>query len=748
MKYLLDLEDRQMTFKYKNKDRVYFRMLTMIIAVIEIFIITVSGTLFFNMRNNMLKQLYEIHIEDLKKSTSDIQATISMIKSTSIQIRYDQYINLLCSYNEPDATKFVPALEQMTNYRRAVSTIDSIYVYNAQRFYISDETAPNLIQTKRDFIDKSIVDIIDDHRSYDTHIPIPRKIADLKTGEETVGYSFLFYDKVAVGPNSIVIVNLSNQWLQRVTDQMKQLGSTKNLITDESGRVIISDGDEEPLSILSDKYIRDIASNSSKSGYLIAKVNGEKSLITYTKMPTLEWNLISVTPYNVASKSISGVLVKVLMLCGFIFLVGIAAAIFLSRKLYDPVEDLLEKLSEYEVQQMDILDENKRKFLSNFIYHSKELQETFIKKGFDEYNIGLSVTLPYVLILLRIDRKDVSSENTKDFNLIKFAVSNITKEILQRRYSTEFIHVSEDELLFIINGDIDNGNYKDIIEKDIEEIQELIYNYFKAILSICISNKIVPYKNLQKSFEYLREGARNGFFHESGSVITYEEVENRSKVKYSYPEHKGKDIVSALTTGKIEKAKDLYMEVITELEKCNYSTFEIYSTFLFWEVSQGIKNIKLTESNNWVEKLEAFTTEMASVENLNTFNEVVFQIFEGIAESYKTVGSSKYENIAKNVIDIIDGRYGDINLSVESVADDIGFTASYITKIFKQYTGKTVIEYINEKRIESAKALLTQTTDSVAVIAEKCGFANITYFHRAFKKVVGITPSVYRNTYK
>lgn len=737
-----------MRFKHKNKDRVYLRMLAMLVAAIEIFIITVSGTLFYNMRNNMLKQLYEIHIEDLKKSTNDIQATINMIKSTSIQVRYDQYINLLCSYKEPDATQFVPALEQMTNYRRAVSSIDSIYVYNSQRFYISDETAPNLIQTKSEFIDKSIVEIIDKHKSYDTHTPIPRKITDLKTGEEKVGYSFLFYDKVPVGPNSMVIINLSSEWLKRVTEQMKQLGSTKNLITDEKGRVIASDGNEVFLSELKDNYIKDVAASSSKSGYLITKVDGKKSLITYTMMPTLKWNLISVTPYNVASKSISGVLVKVLVLCGIIVLIGIAVAIYLSRKFYDPVQNLLEKLSEYEIQQVDILNENKRKFLSNFIYHSKELQEPFIKKGFDEYNIGLSITLPYVLILTKIDKGNILSDNTKDLNLIKFAVSNITKEILQRSCSTEFIYISEEELLFIVNGDIDYDNYRGIIEKDIEEIQRFIYNYFKATISISISNKISSYKNLQKSFESLKEGAKNGFFHGEGSVITYEEVEIRAKVKYSYPEHKGKDIVSALTTGKLEKAKDLYMEVITELEKCSYATFEIYSTFLFWEVSQGIRNVKFSENNSWVEKLEVFTTGMSVAESLNTFNEVVFQIFEGIAENYKNIASTKYENIAKNIMEIIDSRYSDINLSVEAVADNVGFTASYITKIFKQYTGKTVIEYINEKRIESAKALLTQTTDSVAVISEKCGFANITYFHRAFKKVVGITPSVYRNTYK
>ena len=737
-----------MTFKHKNKDRVYFRMLAMLVAAIEIFIITVSATLFYNMRNNMLKQLYEIHIEDLKKSTSDIQSTINMIKSTSIQIRYDQYINLLCSYNEPDAIQFVPALQQMTNYRRAVSYIDSIYVYNAQRFYISDETAPNLIQTKRDFIDKSIVDIIDKHRSYDTHTPIPRKITDLKTGEETVGYSFLLYDKVSVGPNSIIIVNLSDQWLRRVTSQMKQLGSTKNLITDETGKVIISDGNETFLSVLEDKYIKDVSANSNNNGYIITKVDGKKSLITYTKIPTLKWNLISVTPYNVASKSISGVLVKVLLLCGLIVVIGIAVSIYLSKKFYDPVENLLEKLSEYEIQQTDILNENKRKFLSNFINHSKELQETFIKKGFDEYNINLSLTLPYLLILVKVDKKDTLPENTKDYNLTRFAVSNIAKEILQHRYSTEFIYISEDELLFIVNGDIDYDNYVDIIEKDLQDIQKYIYNYFNLTISISVSNKIVLYKNLQKSFEGLKEGAKNKFFHSNGSIITYEEVESRSKVSYSYPEHKGKDIVSALTTGKIDKAKELYMEVIGELEKCNYATFEIYSTFLFWEVSQGIKNIKTSESNNWVEKLEAFTTEMTSVENLKTFNEVVFQIFEGIAESYKSHGSSKYENIAKNIMEIIDSKYSDINLSVEAVADEIGFTASYITKIFKQYTGKTVIEYINEKRIDNAKRLLTQTSESVAVIAEKSGFANITYFHRAFKKVVGVTPSVYRNTYK
>lgn len=732
-----------MVLRLRIRDKVYLRMLVMLIAVIEITVLSVSGISFFNIRKNMLNQLYEIYVEDIKKSIKDTESTVDKIKSTSIQLRYDYYIKMLSSYREPDATQFIPALQQMTNYRRAVNDIDSIYVYNSKTIYISDESAPNSIQPLEGFTDKSIIPIIKNYWQFDTLKPIPRKVANLGSGKEMDGFSFLLYDKVPLGPKSIVIINLKNDWLKRIMQQMKQLGSTKDLILDEYGRVIAGDGNDEYLSSLGDSYVKEITAKPETSGYIIKTVNGERSLITYTKMPSLKWSFISVIPYSVVSKSISGVLVKVLLLCAAILFLGIGAAFLLSRKFYDPVEGLLNKLSEYESQKSDIFDENRQRFLTNFIRNSRQLAEPFIKKGFEEYNINLSLTDPYILFSMRVDRGPVYYEDTNDTGIIKFALVNVAKEVIQPKCSVEAVDITEDAILFVVNGQTDYGSDKQLLANEISQVQSLINNYFHVSVSAIIGAEVTSYKNLQNAYEELKEDRKNRFFYGNDSIISYEDNKNRAKIKYSYPEHKSKEIIAALTSGKSEKARAIYMDMMEELSKCNYEAFQIYSTFLFWEISQGFKSVKAQE-NSCAEKLEALTTELNSIESFHTFNEVVFQIFDGIAEGYKNVNSAKYENIARQVEKIIDSRFGDISLSVEGIADDVGFTASYITKIFKQHTGKTVIEYINEKRIEKAKELLTNTTDSVAAISEKCGFANITYFHRSFKKTVGITPNAYR----
>lgn len=737
-----------MIFKHKVnvKNKLYLRMLIMLIAAIEISILLVSGILFFNMKRNMLNQLYVIYVQNIKKSIKDTQATIDMIDSTSIQIKYDYFIKLLCSYNEPDATQYIPALQQMTNYRTAVNNIDSIYVYNSDTFYISDESAPNLIQSKKEFSDKGMVSIVENYKSYDTLKPIPREITDLKTGEKSEGYTFLLYDKIPLGPKSMVIINLKDDWLKRTLQQMKQVGSTKDIITDNNGRVIASDGNEKFLSALNEPYIHKVVAKSNTSGYVIDKVSGVKSLIIYTKIPSLKWNYISVIPYKIINESISGILVKVLVICALILILGIGVAIYLSRKFYDPVENLLDKLKVYETQQDDISIENRKRFLTNFICHSKQMEESIIKKGFEEYGIRLSLTSTYTLVLVQVDKWNLISENIKDKDLAKFAICNITKDILQSQCPTEMIDISEDEILFITNMDISNNNNKENLIREVNDIQKAISTYYQISVSMTISKKVVGFKDLERTLELLKEGAKNRFFYGYGSIIFHEDIEKRSTTKYTYQEHKTRDIISSLITGKNEKAKEIYLEVINELKKGTYAAFQIYTTFLFWEISQAIKNVKASLNNKLPEKLEAFTSEMINIETLDTFNDVVFQIFDTIDEGFKNVNSLKYENIAKDIMTIVNARYSDINLSVEGISDNVGFTAPYITKIFKQYTGKTIIEYINEKRIERAKMLLTETTDCIAVISEKSGFANQTYFYRAFKKAVGTTPNLYRSS--
>ena len=65
---------------------------------------------------------------------------------------------------------------------------------------------------------------------------------------------------------------------------------------------------------------------------------------------------------------------------------------------------------------------------------------------------------------------------------------------------------------------------------------------------------------------------------------------------------------------------------------------------------------------------------------------------------------------------------------------------------FKKTTGKTVIEFINHKKFETAKYMILNTNDTFTKIAEELNFESIHYFTRFFKKMAGITPKDFRKS--
>lgn len=84
------------------------------------------------------------------------------------------------------------------------------------------------------------------------------------------------------------------------------------------------------------------------------------------------------------------------------------------------------------------------------------------------------------------------------------------------------------------------------------------------------------------------------------------------------------------------------------------------------------------------------------------------------------------------------------DIKASEVASWLKITPSYFSVIFKQSTGKSFNEYMNELRIEHAKQLLGTTHDKVFEIADKVGYKEYKYFVSVFKTYTGMTPKEYR----
>ena len=88
----------------------------------------------------------------------------------------------------------------------------------------------------------------------------------------------------------------------------------------------------------------------------------------------------------------------------------------------------------------------------------------------------------------------------------------------------------------------------------------------------------------------------------------------------------------------------------------------------------------------------------------------------------------------------------DFTLGTEQVAEAVGASKFYLCHIFKKRLGKTVSDYILEKRLSYADRLLFDGTLSVNDIALTVGYSSASYFIRRYKQYYGISPGQTKNT--
>lgn len=102
----------------------------------------------------------------------------------------------------------------------------------------------------------------------------------------------------------------------------------------------------------------------------------------------------------------------------------------------------------------------------------------------------------------------------------------------------------------------------------------------------------------------------------------------------------------------------------------------------------------------------------------------------------------------KKIKNYVDNYYSDPNLNVTSVADAVGLSPNYMSKLFKSLTGEGLLSYINNVRINHARELLRITNINVDEIALMVGFSSPRSFRRNFQNLTGITATDYRNGVK
>jgi len=106
---------------------------------------------------------------------------------------------------------------------------------------------------------------------------------------------------------------------------------------------------------------------------------------------------------------------------------------------------------------------------------------------------------------------------------------------------------------------------------------------------------------------------------------------------------------------------------------------------------------------------------------------------------------AKIAPLVAEVFSVIDARYAE-PLSLTHVARAVGRSASHVTHVVRQQTGLTVLEWIQERRLDEARRRLRDTDEEVAIVAERVGIGSANHFIRLFQRAHGLSPGAWRRS--
>ncbi len=116
-------------------------------------------------------------------------------------------------------------------------------------------------------------------------------------------------------------------------------------------------------------------------------------------------------------------------------------------------------------------------------------------------------------------------------------------------------------------------------------------------------------------------------------------------------------------------------------------------------------------------------------------------IHRALTSPAEVEGDSRNEVLIKKIVQIIEDRMSDYNLSVDLIAHQLGISKSTIQRKLKSTINKNLNQLIREYRLEKARKMIEKKTGSLSDIATATGFNSLSYFSYSYKKFFGKAPS-------
>lgn len=206
------------------------------------------------------------------------------------------------------------------------------------------------------------------------------------------------------------------------------------------------------------------------------------------------------------------------------------------------------------------------------------------------------------------------------------------------------------------------------------------------------------------------------------------------------------EIIEAVSHGRINKA-EMMLSGFSALSFDRRLTDQLRNTKNYCIImntllrkaaeSGGVHPIYLDSlSSDYAKRIESLPSVLGA-------HEFMIEMFKDYCRLVKKQSMRHYSPPVQRAITCINmDLTADLSLSTLANANNV--SASYFSTLFKNETGQTLTDFVNNARINHAKKLLKNTNLQVQTVAQHCGILDVHYFSKMFKKKVGKTPKEYR----
>ncbi|MFD1956033.1 helix-turn-helix domain-containing protein [Paenibacillus thailandensis] len=330
-----------------------------------------------------------------------------------------------------------------------------------------------------------------------------------------------------------------------------------------------------------------------------------------------------------------------------------------------------------------------------------------------------------------------------DEGLVTFASVNMIEELAAKYFeqsNTVNFHDLGSGLLLILP---EGQSYADDIQAFCEELTQTVNRLLNMRVTVAVSRPIPNIGSVPLAFEGVKHAASFRNFDNENQIIEMEQLNFDDSSEPPYPFTLEREFLQALRTGQEADARHLLAEFQKALSVQGAKAIDVQQGMLHLLGSvqhailvSGIQPKKLFKGANLYEQLSQLK-EPASVRDW--FQEKVIDPF--MKELIHRSDGQVKRLIEQAMIYLQQNYMRDISL--DNCADHIGTNPFFLSKSFKQVTGKNFIDYLTELRMDKAKELLRESELKINTVAEQVGYQH-SYFNRIFKKLEGMTPSRYR----